>query len=398
MRFLSKSIVMQMIAVTCVPLVIVMLIGFSDGSKSSYEDAFANQQKIEICGNISENTTLIQNISIGDDVSCALFFLNWSNNQSTLKFNLISPSGRRASLNSEGIDHSYDDRVDYYSIITPEPGIWRAEIKATELKNYLESYCLLVSQYFVNAKQNDTEQYDAKFSGIYSDKATDRDRDGLIDTISIKIGVNVLFPGIYSLNGSLYDLNDAEIQANSLTYLNIGAQSAFLEFSGINSSGRKRIGNLTIFDTLGNAMDHVDYAYMTKAYNNIEKDIEIASFNGDFSDKAVDINGDGFYDFLNIEVGVDALAPGEYTLTATLCSLKGDEIVWSIDHGSLPKGYSKMQLDFDGKSIRNSGIDGPYAIKNIALSGSNWSLNDIRIKDYLTSAYNATQFADPANR
>lgn len=389
MQPLRESLIKPIVIVAYLILAIIASICFCDGLDALYEDT-SNQPTIEVCGNLSNNAVITQNIPIGTGISHALFFLNWTDNQSIFEFNLIAPNGERIVPNSKGIDHSSGDAVDYYSLPAPEAGIWTVEIRAVDLKENQEGYCLLVDRYSENPVK-----HNVKFNGLYSDDLTDRDHDGFYDTISVKVGIDVRVPGIYTLTGSLFDLDGTETQVSNQIYLDIGAQRAILEFYGINATGRKRIGNLTLYDMLESPVDHVEDARMTKGYDNTQQEIQMASLTGNYSDRGIDTDGDGFYDFLNVEVGVDVLTSGEYTLSAILYSMKGDEIAWSIDHSRLSPGYYTMQLDFDGKSIWTQGIDGPFIVKDLMLSGSNWSLNDLEPEAYVTSAYNAVQFVDP---
>ncbi len=47
----------------------------------------------------------------------------------------------------------------------------------------------------------------------------------------------------------------------------------------------------------------------------------LASLTGNFTDHGVDMDGDGLYEFLTIEAGVDIFAPGEYSLNGYLLEL-----------------------------------------------------------------------------
>jgi hypothetical protein len=217
----------------------------------------------------------------------------------------------------------------------------------------------------------------------------------LDDYINVKVGINVEYPGMYTLMGSLKDDDGAEITATNRSHLNIGAQSIFLSFYGSKAKGQRRLENLTLYDDGGSIMDHLDLFYVTRAYDNMEQEVPLARLTGEYNDQGIDVDGDGFYDFLSVEVSMDTESPGEYSLTGNLYSPQGEEIVWSIAHKNLSSGHQKMILDFDGKSIWGRGIDGPYTIKDLVLSGRNWTVSDMPLKDYITSAYNASQFEDP---
>ena len=127
----------------------------------------------------------------------------------------------------------------------------------------------------------------------------------------------------------------------------------------------------------------------------------LASLTGDFSDKGIDINGDGLLDYLNIDVGVNVVVPGEYSLYGFLFDMENKGIVWSADHRAFSDGNHTMQLAFDGKTIEKSRLNGPYRLGNISLNWGSASMGLIhcgRLDDaYTTAYYNASDFVDPAD-
>jgi len=67
-------------------------------------------------------------------------------------------------------------------------------------------------------------------------------------------------------------------------------------------------------------------------------------------------------------VGVNVTAPSSQGLRGELWGPHGEPIAYSGAHGDhLPVGSSTMKLTFYGKVIRDSGVDGPYHIKNLVL-------------------------------
>ncbi|NPV62248.1 MAG: hypothetical protein HPY61_06385 [Methanotrichaceae archaeon] len=211
----------------------------------------------------------------------------------------------------------------------------------------------------------------------------------------VKVGVNVFSPEQITVMGTLRDENGGEIHAENASSLQPGAPFILLNFYGNSSQGRRRLINLTISSQNGMELGHLDESYTTRAYDRTEAASNLARFTGEYDDQGIDSNDDGFYDFLAVSVGTYVPDSGEYTLTGSLFDQRGREIVWGIDHALLIQGKNEMHLDFDGKSIWNSGIDGPYILKNLALSGKNWSLSDITPEVYITQPYNYSQFVDP---
>ena len=122
-----------------------------------------------------------------------------------------------------------------------------------------------------------------------------------------------------------------------------------------------------------------------------------ASMTGDYEDHGIDINGDGLYDLLAIDAGVDILLPGEYTLSGYLYDSRNRDVAWSIDHVNLTPGLNKMRLEFEGRSIQQHGSSGNFSLRNLILtngsSDTGMTICENIPKAFLTSAYNFSQFA-----
>lgn len=130
--------------------------------------------------------------------------------------------------------------------------------------------------------------------------------------------------------------------------------------------------------------------------------MELASLTGEFSDKGIDINDDGKLEYLNIDVGVNVVVPGEYSLYGFLLDREKKKVAWSADHKSLSSGNQTMQLTFDGKTIEKSKLNGPYYLYNVSLNWGSATLglhycDRIEETHYTTARYNASDFVDPAD-
>lgn len=129
---------------------------------------------------------------------------------------------------------------------------------------------------------------------------------------------------------------------------------------------------------------------------------EIARLTGNYSDKGIDINGDGKFEYLNVDVGVYIEYPGEYSLNGYLYDPNNKEVVWSVDHRNFTYGDHIMQLAFDGKTIQKLGLNGPYRLGNLSFTWGSASMGLIpcaRVDDANETAfYNASDFVDPVSK
>ncbi len=252
---------------------------------------------------------------------------------------------------------------------------------------------LTISCTTVFAQQNISTGGNAHFSKIYSDFGTDTNRNGLYDLITINIGVIVLSPGEYTVKGSLYSADRNEsINVTAKTYLGLGVKSVRLDFRGSKVVGEHYLKNLTLYDARGGLLDKIDDAYATKSYYLLENGPQMqAKLIGNYTEHMVDASGDGLYDYLIIDAGVYVKVPGEYNLMGYLYDSNNNEIDWAIDHEVLAHGNHTLHLSFDGKSINNHRVSGPYNLGNVTLfSGS--SPTQLQICDFLQRAYNTSDY------
>jgi len=232
-------------------------------------------------------------------------------------------------------------------------------------------------------------------SDLYSSKGIDDDGDGRFDCIEVDVGVNVIRSGNYRLSSSLVDPQGREmIQVYPEERpLSIGLKMTPLRFYGMNLTGVYHLRNLTLCNEKGEVLDHREKAYETDGYFNIDSDPQWAELKDEYSDRGIDTNADGKYEFLALDVGIDVLLPGEYTLTGYLFAQDDKEIAWAIDHDFLEPGLRTMHLIFDGRLIEESRADGPYTLGKLFLTGINLTVKDVAESACRTGSYSFQDFA-----
>ncbi|RCV65978.1 Rhodanese-related sulfurtransferase [Methanophagales archaeon] len=325
---------------------------------------------------------------IGPSTSEAFFGIRWGG--SDLNLILHSPDGTTIdpSSNISSVYYVQNATCEYYIILNPEPGTWTMDVKPIDVPESGENYTVFVY-----------EGDDAVFNDIYSDYGTAA-VGGWYERINVEVGVNITVPGLYKVNGSLYDANGNEaILVSKETYLDVGNQSVTLKFYGMRQPGAYYLRNLTLYEVLYygvvKALDHRGEAYTTRVYHDLDPNPQLAMLTGHYADHGTDVDGDELYEFLTVDVGVNVILPGQYTLIGYLYDLNWSEVVWSIDHEIFEVGYHTMHLDFDGKTIEKHGVNGPYRLGNLFLAGRNWTVKDAVWYAYTTSMYNSSDFVDP---
>lgn len=239
-----------------------------------------------------------------------------------------------------------------------------------------------------------SDKCDANFNGIYSSHGVDDDADGAVDHIDVEVGINVNTTGTYQVLGSLFDNGGNEtIPVSKETYLSFGSKQIKLQFYGLKQPGVYHLRNLTLYNNKGQILDHRDEAYTTEGYFYLDTNPQLAMLTGKYADRGTDTNGDGKYEFLTVDASVKIFFPGQYTLTGYLYDKQGSEIGWAIDNGIFEPGNRTMHLAFDGVPIERNGIDGPYTLSKLFLTGKNLHVEDTANSAYNTSAYNYSHFA-----
>lgn len=124
------------------------------------------------------------------------------------------------------------------------------------------------------------------------------------------------------------------------------------------------------------------------------RDFASTPYLSDFTDGGADKDGDGKYDFLQVNANIRAFNDGIYTVTLTLYDLFDNLIEAKNTSFFLSAGDSSMPFNFNGSRIYEKKINGPFVIKTAELF-ENGILAD-RINDaHTTLNYDFNDFDRP---
>lgn len=270
---------------------------------------------------------------------------------------------------------------------------------------YDENYTRLEYKYDA-AKTNDYnytsfQRPAAMFSGNYSDSGLDEDGNGLFDYLTIDVGMNVSKSGNYRIQGELYDNEGRQLDYDSQsTYLEPGNQSVQLEFEGYKifqnrQDGPYRLRYLYIYDENYRRLDYEYDAYRTSAYKYTDFQKPPAVFIGNYSDSGLDEDGDGLFDYLVIDVGINVSESGNYQVRGELYDDYGNNLDYENTHTYLESGNQSVQLNFQGYLIYMNGRNGPYRLRYLYLYDSSGNRLDYYRDAYTTSFYDYSEFQRP---
>lgn len=126
----------------------------------------------------------------------------------------------------------------------------------------------------------------------------------------------------------------------------------------------------------------------------LEGHIPPAEFNDVYSDYGEDTEGDGLYNYLTIDVGVNVTNAGNYQVSGELYETGTyNHVCYAYKSVYLTQGTQTAQLKFDDIKIRNNGYNGTFDLKYLYLyDPSTGDQLDYLYDAYTTSYYNYTDF------
>jgi len=235
---------------------------------------------------------------------------------------------------------------------------------------------------------------------ILRDYPLDYDGNGLYDAIILELEVNVNETyDDYQLYGELEEIQDDNVVIGASYFGNLsqGVNLINLTYNWQQVYEREINDTLTLKDiylenrTSGNILDREFYIYNTSNiydYTEFESP-EVLSFT--ITDYGEDIDGNGLYDYLVIELG--NLSEGWYFINMDIENDYGDIFSAINSNVVYVNSSGKFGLKFKGSSINFLEKDSKYLISDIWI---NIESIDYHYEDYYnTSFYNYTEFEKP---
>ncbi len=139
-------------------------------------------------------------------------------------------------------------------------------------------------------------------------------------------------------------------------------------------------------------------AWTTAAYLHTEfQHSGIVIDENSYTDTGGELDPDGKFITLDLMFDISSMAPGPYTLRASLEDNQGRTIAKST--GGIGLGgvegateTATAMLSFDGQEIFNSSVDGPYQVADVTVISDAGIVMDQNPTPWLTAAYEADDF------
>src|SRR5438270_310811 len=244
----------------------------------------------------------------------------------------------------------------------------------------------------------DFDQVPAFMTPPHPDSGQDTNANGLFDLLNVDVQVQVNAPANYSASAFLHDASfTLTLFTFASAFLPIGPGSIRVSFPGgpINQSGID--GPYTVELQLYESATGLPLGTnttTTQAYSHLAFDPIPAFMTPPHPDSGLDTNGNGLFDFLNVDVQVQVNLPGNYTVNGFLYAANFSLTLLASGSAFLPVGPGSIRVSFPGWPINQSGIDGPYTVELTLFESGSFAL--LGTNTTTTEAYSHLAFDAPA--
>jgi hypothetical protein len=221
----------------------------------------------------------------------------------------------------------------------------------------------------------------ANIERLIGDNGVDTNGDGLFEFIALNVEIDIFTSGKYELQGHI-EVGSETISAVRNVELAKGKQQIDLLFKAedictyLKVDGPYNIKDLMLVtrfnDIAGSNLlaDKHENLGQTKAYQITELQRPPVQILSGITTSTADYDNDQLIDLLTTTFKVDLLVSGSFTWTGSLKTLDGLTLGTSNGSSYLTKGQHSLSFSFPGVPIGESGIDGPYFLRNVALYGN----------------------------
>jgi len=237
----------------------------------------------------------------------------------------------------------------------------------------------------------------------YSDQGVDSDADGDFDYLRVEFRVDASSADSYRLLATLSTQDGAPIaQVTQDLSLTVGSNQMRVDFPGtaINAmqvNGPYKMTSVTLWDASGTIVDYRQVAHTTRAYGYTDFAPQPVSLTSTYQDRGRDADGDGLYDSLDVDVGVNVGEIGVIIAGGRLADGRGRTIEWAEANAELSAANAlSITLSFNGRLIFINGSDGPFEVRDLIVYHAAYPEQPASpIHVYSTTSYTYLSFEGP---
>ncbi|HNT76272.1 MAG TPA: PKD domain-containing protein, partial [Anaerolineae bacterium] len=258
------------------------------------------------------------------------------------------------------------------------------------------------------------EKLSAELADVYQHRGVDQDGDGLYDALAVDVSFDVVAKRPFRVEGALYDRQGNF--AGQAVWTGVQSPATLVFDLGPVVAAPYQLARVKLFEDGGAFLDSRDQASYTIAEvgpsltdgpitldmypTGVVRQGTYVTPTNVFTDSAVDLDGDGRYDQLNVAVQMQVNIPGTYRVEGWLQDAAGTEFVYTLsDPTALLTGTQALTLTFDGRAINQRGdLGGPYTVVALRiLSAAGYTVLDQVHETDLALAYAPEEFEPVAN-
>lgn len=237
-------------------------------------------------------------------------------------------------------------------------------------------------------------------SASYIDQGLDVDSDGDYDYLRVEFQINADQADTYRLMAALKD-SEGETIASTTQEISVtgGSNDIVLDFPGgtiyeHGVNGPYQVASVTLLDADGTIVDDQQIGHTTQAYSYTDFAPLLISLTGDYQDYGQDSDGDGRYDYLNIDISTIPGDAGVIVAQGRLVDSTEQEIEWVESDTEMDAGTAQtITLSFTGELIFANGRDGPFELRDLLVYHTGDPLQGVSVSQaHTTAAYSYLDF------
>lgn len=232
-----------------------------------------------------------------------------------------------------------------------------------------------------------------------SDQGFDFDFDGRLDYIQANVGINVRTDGNYVLFASMSagstTIGTVGTIAESQDFVaGAGSYTLILDTAEIRRAGEP--GPYTLEYTLVNTETGVSISesFETSPYLLEDMALTLVTPTGPLLDEGVDTNDNNLFDFLHVEFEAQLADSGTFLVSGALTNQQGATYAYTQISQFYWPGPNNIILSFDGPTIHNLALDGPYQLEVVVRDATTHDELDRVILADPTGIYSHVEFDD----
>lgn len=249
-------------------------------------------------------------------------------------------------------------------------------------------------------------QTPVKASTSLIEQLIDSDGNRLYDLLRVSVDLQAATALPVTIAARLVAVNGASIDADASATLSPTAQRVVLDFSGplLRRQQMSSLYTLELSFRSPTTLEEIDAVTipLRGAYQHAQFDTgepaRAISLAGVLGSVGVDTNGNGLFDLVRVTFGLDVVTGSFYQWSARLVDRNGAELGFATGSGSLVAGSTNLAvLQFAGQPIGVNGLDGPFFLRSLLVSGSSGA-NLVAPFAGETTALQASKFEGFVNR